>query len=86
MINHPNRQPTTFRPKPRRPHKNWGYIDSGLDTGQIFVRDNLGYPIPEWSNGEMRVRAGYNDYGEAIWIIEAKVADGKTIPDDCRMV
>lgn len=86
MINHPNRQPQTYRPRFRAPSKDWGYVISGLDTGQEFVRRDLGYPIPSWSNGHMRVRLAYNDYNDQIWIIEAKVAECSTIPDDCRMV
>ena len=86
MTNHPNRQPTVFRPKFRRAHKDWGYVASGIDKGEHFVRGDYGYPVPEWSDGQMRVRRDYNDYQDCIWIIEAKVAKGKVIPDDCKMI
>lgn len=62
---------TTFRPKRLPASPDWGYVASGLDNGLHFVPGDYGYPTPEWSDGQMRVRLDRNDYGERIWIVEA---------------
>lgn len=62
----------TFKPKFLKASVAWGPVASGLWNGLHFVRGSYGYPAPDWSTGEMRVRLAVNDYQQTVWIVEAK--------------